>query len=166
MQITRKSYKLYNYTTFGKKIKSLEQRRKPKLKNIELIDLNLTAEYMSIDTENHLFKVIPKKLTKKITRTVYNRRKQCLFDQIDSLLAQAFNEFEDTDLIDCLCQSPNLFGLNNQLIVLGMKKEHLIWATVRANKCSTMTINYRLFVQFGVSFRFNRDINKVKINIA
>ena len=85
---------------------------------------------MSINTENHLFKVIPKKLTKKITRTVYNRRKQCFFDQIDSLrqkLAQAFNEFEDTDLIDCLCQPPNLFGLNNQLFVLGMKKEHLIY---------------------------------------
>jgi len=36
------------------------QRRAPKLKDLELISLALTAEFMGIDSENHLFRQIPK----------------------------------------------------------------------------------------------------------
>ncbi|MFP5471467.1 MAG: hypothetical protein ACLGGV_07705 [Bacteroidia bacterium] len=36
----------------------LKQIRKPKLGNLELIALNLTAEYLSIDSECQLFRVI------------------------------------------------------------------------------------------------------------
>ena len=36
------------------------QRRTPKLKDLELISLALTAEFMGIDSENHLFRQIPK----------------------------------------------------------------------------------------------------------
>ena len=36
------------------------QRRAPKLKDLELISLTLTSEFMSIDSENHLFRQIPK----------------------------------------------------------------------------------------------------------
>ncbi len=35
------------------------QRRVPKLKDLELISLVLTAEFMGIDSENHLFRHIP-----------------------------------------------------------------------------------------------------------
>jgi hypothetical protein len=35
------------------------QRRAPKLKDLELISLALTVEFMGIDSENHLFKQIP-----------------------------------------------------------------------------------------------------------
>lgn len=31
------------------------QRRRPKLSNLELIAVNLTAEYMSIDSKNEIF---------------------------------------------------------------------------------------------------------------
>lgn len=37
-------------------IERFSQIRKPKLNNIELVSLNLTAEYMSINTELQLFK--------------------------------------------------------------------------------------------------------------
>jgi len=36
-------------------IESFTQIRKPKLSNLELVSLNLTAEYMSINTELQLF---------------------------------------------------------------------------------------------------------------
>lgn len=35
------------------------QRRAPRLKDLKLISLSLTSEFMGIDSENHLFKQIP-----------------------------------------------------------------------------------------------------------
>jgi hypothetical protein len=40
--------------------------------------MNLTAEYMSIDSENQLFRILPESLKIKIERSVYNRRKRKL----------------------------------------------------------------------------------------
>ncbi|KAA6314295.1 hypothetical protein EZS27_035072 [termite gut metagenome] len=37
----------------------LHQTRQPKLSDIELIALDLTAEYMSIDSEYQLFRILP-----------------------------------------------------------------------------------------------------------
>ncbi|SIQ96476.1 hypothetical protein SAMN05880574_14011 [Chryseobacterium sp. RU37D] len=42
------------------------QRRTPKMKDLELISLALTAEYMGIDSENHLFRQLPDFLEEKI----------------------------------------------------------------------------------------------------
>ena len=61
------------------------QRRVPKLKDLELISLALTAEFMSIDSENHLFRQIPKTIKCKIERSVYNRRKRRLANNINDL---------------------------------------------------------------------------------
>ncbi|MTG98907.1 IS982 family transposase, partial [Myroides sp. BIT-d1] len=44
------------------------QRRKPKLSDIELISICLTAEYLGIDSENYLFRLLPKELKQKIER--------------------------------------------------------------------------------------------------
>ena len=44
----------------------IKQKRKPQLKDIELIAMNLTSEYMSIDSECQLFRVIPEELKLKI----------------------------------------------------------------------------------------------------
>jgi len=63
----------------------LRQNRRPKLKDIELIAINLTSEYMSIDSECHLFRVLPEILKSKIERSVYNRRKRKLFFAIEFL---------------------------------------------------------------------------------
>ena len=74
----------------------LKQKRKPKLKDIELIAMNLTAEYMSIDSECQLFREISIDLKNKIERSVYNRRKRKLFFAIEFIrneLSNKFNEF-------------------------------------------------------------------------
>src|SRR5690606_31447407 len=81
------------------------QRRKPKLSDLELISLNLTAEYKGIDSENDLFRQLPKSLHGRIERSVYNRRKRRLLPhirQIQQQLAERFNEFEDYFLIDSM----------------------------------------------------------------
>ena len=55
------------------------QRRKPKLSDLELVALALTAEYMSIDSELQLFRVMQgSSLEGRIERTVYNKRRRYL----------------------------------------------------------------------------------------
>ena len=81
------------------------QRRVPKLKDLELISLALTAEFMSIDSENHLFRQIPKTIKCKIERSVYNCRKRRLANNINDLrvkLSRSFNEFEKYFIIDSM----------------------------------------------------------------
>lgn len=62
------------------KVNFLNQIRKPKLSDIELIAMDLTSEYMGIDSEHQLFRVLPADLASKIERSVYNRRKRRLFE--------------------------------------------------------------------------------------
>ena len=81
------------------------QRRVPKMKDLELISLALTAEYMGIDSENHLFRPVPKAIKCKIERSVYNRRKRRLSNKINDLrmkIAESFNEFEKFFIIDSM----------------------------------------------------------------
>jgi hypothetical protein len=88
-----------------KKENFLNQIRKPKLKDIELIAMNLTAEYLSIDSECQLFRVIPDSLKIKIERSVYNRRKRKLFTAIEFIrqeLSNKFNEFENYFIVDSM----------------------------------------------------------------
>ena len=83
----------------------LKQIRKPKLKDIELIAMNLTAEYLSIDSECQLFRIIPDSLKAKIERSVYNRRKRKLFGSIEFIrneLSLKFNEFENYFIVDSM----------------------------------------------------------------
>ena len=83
----------------------LTQIRKPKLKDIELIALNLTAEYLSIDSECQLFRIIPDSFKTKIERSVYNRRKRKLFASIEFIrneLSARFNEFENYFIVDSM----------------------------------------------------------------
>lgn len=81
------------------------QRRTPKLSDLEVIALSLTAEYMSIDSENHLFRKLPSDIAHRIERSVYNRRRKRLvthLDQIRLKLASVFNEFEDCFIVDSM----------------------------------------------------------------
>lgn len=55
------------------------QRRIPKMKDLEVVSLVLTAEYMGIDSENHLFRQLPGVVSEKIKWSVYNRRKRKLY---------------------------------------------------------------------------------------
>ena len=63
----------------------LNQIRKPKLSDIELIAMDLTSEYMSIDSERALFRKLSADLLPKVERSVYNRRKRRLFYHRDLL---------------------------------------------------------------------------------
>ena len=63
-----------------------KQIRKPKLNNLELIAMNLTAEYIGINSECQLFRDISSTyLSSKIERSVYNKRKRMLFPYIEKL---------------------------------------------------------------------------------
>jgi len=81
------------------------QRRQPKLSDLELISLSITAEFMGIDSENDLFRKLPKSILEKIERSVYNRRRRKLANQLNSIrlkLASCFNEFEDYFVVDSM----------------------------------------------------------------
>ncbi len=41
------------------------QKRTPKMSDLELISLTLTSEFMSIDSENDLFRKLPTAISKK-----------------------------------------------------------------------------------------------------
>lgn len=81
------------------------QRRQPKLSDLELVSLSLTAEFMGIDSENDLFRKLPEALSIKIERSVYNRRRRKLASSLDAIrlkLASNFNEFEDYFVVDSM----------------------------------------------------------------
>lgn len=81
------------------------QRRRPMLSDLELVCLSLTAEFMGIDSENDLFRKLPKNISSKIERSVYNRRRRRLADNLDVIrlkLASHFNEFEDYFVVDSM----------------------------------------------------------------
>ena len=81
------------------------QRRQPRLSDLELISLNLTAEFMGIDSESDLFRKLPRKIADRIERSVYNRRRRKLanyLERIRSKLASHFNEFEDFFIVDSM----------------------------------------------------------------
>lgn len=96
---------LHNISKFDISL-NLHQIRKPKLGNLELIAMNLTAEYMGVNSECQLFRDIKGTyLSGKIERSVYNRRKRRLFPYLEELrkeIADKFNEFEDVFIIDSM----------------------------------------------------------------
>ena len=111
--INRMNNFIQNYEIILTSLKDIEikttvflQIRKPRLSNIEVIAMNLTAEYMSIISECQLFRVISNTyLEGLIERTVYNRRKRRLFGLMESIrqqLASKFNEFENYFVVDSM----------------------------------------------------------------
>ena len=83
----------------------LHQIRKPKLRDKELIAIDLTSEYMSIDSECQLFRILPANLSNKIERSVYNRRKRKLFAFRESLrkeLVMRLNQFQHCYIVDSM----------------------------------------------------------------
>ena len=81
-------------------IESFRQARTPKLGNLELVSLNLTAEYMSINTELQLFRCIKGTyLEPLIERSVYNKRRRRLLDYTEAIRRRLSGKFADlTDL--------------------------------------------------------------------
>ena len=85
-------------------IKSFPQIRQPKLSNLELVALNLTAEYMSYSSELQLFRAIKgTELDNKIERTVFNKRRRRLVgytEEIRRFLIQQFSHLSNLFIVD------------------------------------------------------------------
>ena len=83
----------------------LTQIRKPKLTDLQVIAINLTSEYMSIDSEYQLFRILPIEIKSLIDRSVYNRRKRKLFIYLEDIrkrLSDKFNESEQYFIVDSM----------------------------------------------------------------
>lgn len=80
--------------------------RKAKMSDIEVVALSFTAEYMSIDSENSLFRQLTDlSLPNLIERSQYNKRRRRLFgfaEKIRLLLASKFIQFEDYFIVDSM----------------------------------------------------------------
>lgn len=95
---------LQELTNICNHIETINQIRVPKLSDLEVVALNITAEYMSINSELQLFRCISgTDLEGKIERSVYNRRKRKLFPYIEKIrknLSSKFSEFTDVFIVD------------------------------------------------------------------
>ena len=81
------------------------QRRKPMLSDIEVVSINLTAEYLGIDSECDLFRKLPPRLSANIERSVYNRRRRKLFPYLEGIrvkLSGLLNQNENHSIIDSM----------------------------------------------------------------
>ena len=90
---------------FETKSNFLNQIRRPRLSDIELIALDITAESLSIDSEYQLFRTIPSSLSLKIERSVYNRRRRRLFfvkERIRKALAEKLTGSENYFIVDSM----------------------------------------------------------------
>ncbi|OAV63984.1 hypothetical protein Barb4_04521 [Bacteroidales bacterium Barb4] len=57
----------------------MNQIRIPRLSDMKLVAVDLTSGYMGIDSKHQLFRVLPRAISDKMERSVYNRRKRKLF---------------------------------------------------------------------------------------
>lgn len=80
--------------------------RKQKMSDLEIVALSLTAEFMSIDSENSLFKQLNQaEIPNLIERSQFNKRRRKLFlfsEEIRTKLAKEFLEFEDYFIVDSM----------------------------------------------------------------
>lgn len=83
----------------------LNQRRKPKLSDKELIALSLAAESSGVDSELNLFEQLPFEVSNRIERSVYNKRRRRLsrYTQVlQSRIANIVIPCETYHLIDSM----------------------------------------------------------------
>src|SRR5690606_1611743 len=95
---------LKELTTTFKHIASTKQIRLPEMSDLELVALNITAEYMSINSESQLSRcILVTDLEGKIERSVYNKRRRKLFPYIEKIretLSSKFSDFTDVFIVD------------------------------------------------------------------
>lgn len=93
--------------------------RKQKMSDLEVVALSLTAEFMSIDSENSLFKqLLPCEIPNLIERSQFNKRRKKLFlfsEEIRTKLARKFLEFEDYFVVDSMPLEICKFSRHNRI---------------------------------------------------
>ena len=93
--------------------------RKQKMSDLEVVELSLTAEFMSIDSENFLFKQINAiEIPNLIERSKFNKRKRKLFffsEEIRTKLASYFLEVEDYFIVNSMPLEICKFSRHNRI---------------------------------------------------
>jgi hypothetical protein len=93
--------------------------RKHKMTDLEVVALSLTAEFMSIDSENSLFKLVtPSDISNLIERSQFNKRRRKLFlfsEEIRTKLASFFLDFEDYFIVDSMPLEICKFSRHNRV---------------------------------------------------
>ena len=93
--------------------------RKSKMSDLEVVALSLTAEFMSIDSENSLFKQISQlEIPNLIERSQFNKRRRMLFlfsERVRTKLASYFLEFENYFIVDSMPLEICKFSRHNRI---------------------------------------------------
>lgn len=93
--------------------------RKQKMSDLEVVALSLTAEFMSIDSENSLFKQIDSTVVPNlIERSQFNKRRRKLFffsEEVRTKLASRFMDFEDYFIVDSMPLEICKFSRHNRI---------------------------------------------------
>ena len=101
--------------------------RRQKMSDLEIVALSLTAEFMSIDSENSLFKEINREqISNLIERSQFNKRRRKLFlfsEEIRVKLASDFLEFEDYFIVDSMPLEICKFSRHNRIKICKEKFE-------------------------------------------
>jgi hypothetical protein len=90
--------------------------RKQKVYDLEIVALDLTVEFMSIDSENSLFKEINmQQIPNLIERSQFNKRRRKLYlfiEEVSTKLVSRFLDFEDYFIVDSM--SLEIYKLSRQ----------------------------------------------------
>ena len=93
--------------------------RKDKMSDLEVVALSLTAEFMTIDSENSLFKQLSSnEIPNLIERSQFNKRRRKLFlfsEEIRIKLASNFLDFEDYFIVDSMPLEICKFSRHNRI---------------------------------------------------
>jgi len=127
----------------------LRHGTRPKFSDIEVIVLSLTAEYLSIDSENHLFSKLNTEYLNDfknlISRRQYNDRRKLPFEKIEGTrktMAERLNKQADVFAIDSMAMEIcKIKWAKNQHII------HPIKTIAHHRKDIFMAISYTVFVR-------------------
>ena len=91
------------------------------MSDLEIVALSLTAEFMSFDSENSLFKQITiNEIPNLIERSQFNKRRRKLFlfsEEVRTKLSSRFLEFEDYFIVDSMPLEICKFSRHNRIKV-------------------------------------------------
>ena len=123
-----------------------------KMSDLEVIALSLTAEFMSIDSENSLFESVDdSQIPNLIERSQFNMRRRKLFlflEEVRTKLASRFLEFEDYFIVDSMPLEICKFARHRRIKICKMSLKPLLQKDFVLLKTTGFTdINYMEFVQ-------------------
>ena len=121
------------------------------MSDLEVVALSLTAEFMSVDSENSLFKEINKQqIPNLIERSQFNKRRRKLFfflEEVRTKLASRFLESEDYFIVDSMPLEICKFARHRRIKICKMSLKLLLQKGFVLLKTTGFTdINYMVSV--------------------